>query len=318
MKSAIQISSPQARGTLLTSISWHEEQPNPSEKNWYPQKYAPLITIKDTLGAVYIENMYMPGVYSGIEAYNAGRIYINKLWGQWFDYAIMIDKSYDIDRISNIHHWTYWSSDKRVISYQQKNTNLIRLKRVDGPELGSGIFGYGLNSLISLEESDKDASNHEGGATTKLQIPYLTCDFTRHCLQSLGKNTTIEIGYIDEQGQDAGNVLPLPGSSVIYIGPQSSVNGMISGINAEFIDQSIIETDNNFNNNYLSIGSIHADWQYSQSQVFMILHGKTTDFSVQLSLPPHFTNIGERKKFWPNDGKSKVFMPISHEISREK
>lgn len=51
------------------------------------------------------------------------------------------------------------------------------------------------------------------------------------------KNTTIEIGYIDEQGQDASNVLPLTGSSPIYIGPKSSINGMFSGINAEFIDR---------------------------------------------------------------------------------
>jgi len=300
-----------SRGESIIGCSWKEEQ-NPVQKStWAPKPYKALITIRNTLGEVNIIDNYMIGISNGIKIRDSGRIKIDGLYGQFFYNAIDIDKSYDVDRISNIHQWPYWSNDKKVLSFQQKNLDVIRLGRVDGAAFGTGLFTYASNSFINLSSNpDKNS----GGPSTKAQIPYLTCDFTRICIKVTGFGTTADIGVIDSQAQNVEKDTPLENSSALTISQNSSLEAGVSKINMQFSSGSIIDDQTTSGVNYLSIGSIRSDWSNTIYTKNYYVFSKNSNSIFALHDIPFGTNISPSVKTSISNNIANVSIPVFEKV----
>jgi len=302
-----------SRGTKIHGCAWYQNQPNPGPASWVPNVYQPIISILNTYGAVYINDNYMPGIYQGINVYNAGRVFIDGLWGQWFNYAIQIDKSYDIDRISNLHAWPYWSADQYIVSYQQSNLNTIMLRRADGVEFGAGMFGFAENSMLWLGDSKTDSSGNIGGPSTKTQIPYLTCDFTRHCILVEAQGTTANIGTIDSQGQDLTAVKPLAGADTFAIDTSGSFNGAINQINQQFGDKAVISDASTSDVSHILVGSIRTDLAYTSQKTFAVWLANSASAVLAMSSQPYFTNIPAATTTVYRGGVGTYSMPVQQD-----
>lgn len=90
--------------------------------------------VADDCGDVKFIDVCLFNPYKGILIKNgqAGRAWIERLYGQPLAIGIQIDESYDCIRINNVQFWCYWSTDSIIWKWQLANTTALKIYRSDG------------------------------------------------------------------------------------------------------------------------------------------------------------------------------------------
>lgn len=160
---------------------------------WSPTNYDYVFRVVDTLGEVIIDDIYLCGVNKGIYAYNAGRVIVGTIRGQWFKCALELDEIHDVSRLNQMHGWVYYSTHNSVVQYMQANADCIILRRADIPFLGQ-LFCYGYRSLVRC-------ANGATGTANKVEITTLMADFSKHGLLIDGDadNVTVDVSIYQVQ-----------------------------------------------------------------------------------------------------------------------
>jgi hypothetical protein len=227
---------------------------------WTPLAYPYVFNANGVLGQVGFHHIMMDGVYQGINFTNSGRIIIDGLYGQWFSSILNVDQSMDVNRITDIHAWPYFTAAGAVMAWQQANSNAIVLNRADGPFINN-VFFYAAKSGIQL-------NNSGSGTTTGMAIGTISCDSVQWCLDVEATGTSGQVSNLRQYGQQgtASNV-PLSGSSAINFGASGQGSFQISNIAALAVDASVV-TVNNSNStgcSTLAVGSLFSNFSISTS-----------------------------------------------------
>ena len=102
--SPISITGTGANGSSVKDVAFFYSTPGTTTTGVFtPTTQAPTLSITNIGGDVSIHNVFMPGVYKGIYADNAGRVNIDGLYGQFFSYAYQADDDYDVTRVNKVH-----------------------------------------------------------------------------------------------------------------------------------------------------------------------------------------------------------------------
>ena len=236
----------------------------PPAPGWTPTDYPPVFGVRDTDGGVFFRHIMLRGVNRGIDAYHAGRLNIDGLYGQVFTYAVNVDKSYDVDRYRSIHIWPYWSQHNAVLAYTQANTDAFHFQRVDTPYLDR-VFAFGVRSGLRLGASANDGPALIGGSPTKVEAGTLNCDFTRWCIWVEG-SSTFQVGNLSSQGEawpppPGGKLAPLPGAAAIQV--DGSALGQVGNLWTEVTDFCTVCFSKGSAPSQLQIGRQSSNLSYS-------------------------------------------------------
>ncbi|NVN09696.1 hypothetical protein [Nguyenibacter vanlangensis] len=199
-------------GTKIRGCEIYEGQPpsaNPSPggsiPSWTPNNYPPVFDVETVPGSIEFSDLTWMGVTRGIHADFSGRVSIYNQFGQVYIYLSDIHHSYDVDRIYNIHEWDYVSGGLDVLKYQQTNTNVIQLGRVDSPMLDKiFVFGVasGVRTLADGSAADATGATRPGGTATKVQIGTIDCDQGLRCVWNGSDGASFQIDQMETQHLD--------------------------------------------------------------------------------------------------------------------
>jgi hypothetical protein len=279
-----------------------------AEAPWTPAAVPYVFYIGNTGGYAGFRHILMDGVTDGIDSFNSGRTFIDGLYGQWFSNAVLIDESEDVDRIYNLHAWTYWSTAPAVIAYQQANNNEITLDRVDSPFLDEN-FIFGARSGVYLGSSSY-------GVTTGIQAGKISCDSTLYCLDVEAANTSGQFAMIRDFGQAGiSSGIPLAGASAVNFGAGGQGIFQISSLNAGLIDNAAITDSNASACSNVTVGATYASFQASAESSVAIFSAPSqcggTTSGVTLSSPPAvLTAVGQSFNFGSGAGAAIYLAPV--------
>lgn len=198
---AITFTGTNARGSRLRNVSFKQAHPavtSPNTPNsWAPTVYPPVIKVKDCYGGVELKDLFMNGVYLGVEMDNSGRTEIDGLFGQFFKGVLVMDKQYDACSVSNVHHWPYWNASKAVYRWQHNNHVTFMLGRVDSAVFSGKIFAYAGRFMFQF-------TNFGNGVATRVKVHSAQADaIPCGVYVSAGADgVSAEFGILDVQGQD--------------------------------------------------------------------------------------------------------------------
>ncbi len=259
--SPISISGTAANGASVEDVAFFYAAPGTTTAGVFaPTTEAPTIAVANVGGDVSIRNVFMPGTYSGVMADNAGRVNIDGLYGQFFNYAYQTDNDYDVTRVNNVHSWVYWSQDAAVVAWQQLNTKVIRLGRVDIPFIDH-IFAFAAWSGIQTFQG-------ANGVANGVSVGTLSCDSTVHCLDIGAAANTISIANLREFGQ-AGISSGVPYSNATAIAFESAGYGAIQvgNLEARMIDAAPIWSGATSGCSSVRVANLLEDFSASQESV---------------------------------------------------
>jgi hypothetical protein len=82
---------------------------------------------------VDITNLLIVNPYQAVDlgANACGRHYINGLYAQALKTGLVIDKCFDVGRVSNVHFWPFWLDDKKVNDWVKANGTAFVIGRTD-------------------------------------------------------------------------------------------------------------------------------------------------------------------------------------------
>mgnify|MGYP003365390870 FL=1 len=259
--SPISISGTAANGASVEDVAFFYAVPGTTTAGVFtPTTQAPTIAVANVGGDVSIRNVFMPGTYSGVMADNGGRVNIDGLFGQFFNYAYQTDNDYDITRVNNVQSWVYWSQDAAVIAWQQLHTNVLRLGRVDIPFIDH-IFAFAAWSGIQTFQG-------ANGPANGVSVGTLGCDSTTHCLDIGAAGNTISIANLREFGQ-AGISSGVPYSNATAIAFESAGYGAIQvgNLEARMIDAAPIWSGATSGCSSVRVANLLEDFSASQESV---------------------------------------------------
>jgi len=120
---------------------------------WAPNAQGYVFDITGAYDDIHITNIYIKKAYDFVKLDGGGRLFINGLYGQALHRGITIDNSNDVNRINNVHLWTYWSTDSNVTDWMRSNFYGISLYEVDNSQF-SNLFIQNANKAIYMGEGD--------------------------------------------------------------------------------------------------------------------------------------------------------------------
>lgn len=216
-----------ARGAVVQDIGISQSHPAPGS-GWAPTVYPPVFQVGTNPaigpnGQVTFRRILAAPVYALIDAYLAGRLFLDDIRGQVFAYLLRHDKAYDLSRATNLHVWPYWSADPTVTTWTQVNTTAIILRRVDGFHV-SELFVYAAKAALQLDSSANDATlgtAAPGGICRFFSFQALYADATQYAVWATGPasaNDYMPCGRIDRLVANGANgVTPIPGGYAIRV-----------------------------------------------------------------------------------------------------
>lgn len=248
-----------SKGASIEKIAFvqpNQVVPRLGEHAWRPASMPSVIMLENVGGVTFLRDLYMHGVYKGIESWNGGRTYIDGLFGQFFSSGIILDDEMDMSRINNVHSWPYFSDHPAIMDYQQHHLDTIVLGRVDGAFIDN-IFTFAAKSGIRFEET------RSNGIATGIQIGKLECDSVQHCIRVETNGTTIMVGEMRQFGQEGiSSGHPLADADAISITGQASI--LASQIEARMIDHAFVDIRNPQQCSNLRIGNAFIDFTKSR------------------------------------------------------
>jgi hypothetical protein len=148
-----QIAGGQTNGVKLRNFAmkWAHAAPG---VGWTPTVYDFAIKVYGCAD-VTVEDMLLLNPYRGIQITGslstpAGRLNLDRVFGQPFNVGIDIDLSVDVSSIRRVHFWPFWSDNVNVLNWQKANgATFLRLARSDNTQI-SDIFGFGFQYGILI------------------------------------------------------------------------------------------------------------------------------------------------------------------------
>ena len=103
---------------------------------------------------VTVQNVLLWNSFNGIDLASAPSIRhsVRDVLGFPLHVGIVIDKCYDVGKLSNIHFNTVWSTSAALVGYVQKHGTAFVFHRTDG-ELVDRLFSHGYNVGIRLSKA---------------------------------------------------------------------------------------------------------------------------------------------------------------------
>ncbi len=225
----------------------------------------------------------------GITAHLSGRLEVDGLYGQVFDNAIKVDKSYDANTYRDLHLWPYWTHQVPAMNYIQNHFDALWLQRAD-TGLIDNVFVFGARSAVRLDQSDDESATVPGGPATKNTIATIHCDSTRWCIWVTGYNIHFQVDNIDSQAQEwTGPGTPavaMKDAAAIRIEGQAVVQ--VGRIWQEFTDHSTVSYLNTQAASNVQIGSLYEDFSHADPHPAHVTMSTTTSGQSMLFLaaPP--------------------------------
>jgi hypothetical protein len=224
-----QVTDVNARGFTLANLGITQAHPAPGT-GWAPTSYSPVVKLGNNpnvgfFGGAFFRNIFCWPVSSFLDAYGAGRVVLDGIYGQFFSYLARLDQQLDVTHFPGaIHAWPYWSSDTNVVRWQQDNTDLFILRRVD-TIMATSIFCFGARSVLRFESSQPD-SVFPGGIARNLQFGNVYADGVKWPIwstASVSSTPAAAVDYVSSaqianfvgQGQQWGATTPMAGSTGI-------------------------------------------------------------------------------------------------------
>jgi len=186
---------------ILRDFAIRYDQPEPGP-GWRPLETPFAIDI-DSVDDVLIQNLLLFNTSRGVRGQGAGRLHIDKLFGQPLLVGIELDRIFDVPRINNVHFWPFWSDHESVHLFTQSTARGIISARCDNPHF-SNLFFLSYFSGVYFTARDE-------GATNKFRISQIDCDFCRDALFIDGPGTTGQITNLTTQGTN------IPGSTGLFV-----------------------------------------------------------------------------------------------------
>jgi hypothetical protein len=192
--SAIRIQGGQRRSVILRDFAIRYDQP-PVGEGWAPISSPYSIDING-VDDVLVQNVLLFNVTYGIRGFAAGRLQIDRLFGQPLLVGIELDLILDVARISNVHFWPFWTTDAIVQQFTKLNATGVVSRRCDNPHFSNLFF-------LAYFRGMQFASGNEG-VTSKFRISQVDCDFCRDGIYIDAPNTTGQIVNFTAQGSQLG------------------------------------------------------------------------------------------------------------------
>lgn len=120
-----------------------------------PVQYPPTIKLANNFANdVVLENLFFTNSWIAIDASGGHeRLTVQRVKGQPLSIGIKIDNNFDVDRITDVHFYPYWSPNLSIstsaAAYVSQNAKGFEIKRADGIQL-SRIFVYGYKYGLHL------------------------------------------------------------------------------------------------------------------------------------------------------------------------
>lgn len=192
-----------AAGSVIQGIGVSQPvtMPATGASSWTPADTPFLFWADNANGGVEFRDILCRGVNKCLGAHISGRTSFRNIRGQAWRVLVFVDKSYDASRVDEIHAWPYYSTDNRIMAFQQASAAAVLSLRSDTPLFGR-IFAFGTNGGLVLDASAAEGSLG-GGTTTGATVDSLSCDFVRHCLLGTVAATgvQVQIGQLRTFGQ---------------------------------------------------------------------------------------------------------------------
>ena len=279
-----------SRGTIVEGFGIFEKQPvSPTTGSWKPEPYPYFFHVEATYGLVKLQHMMFLAVTNGIYAHLSGRLEVDDVYGQVFDNAIRIDKSYDANTYRDLHFWPYWTQLVPVMDYIQNHFDAMWLQRADTGVIDN-LFVFGARSGIHLDQSDTESAMIPGGAATKNTLATIHCDSTRWCVWITGYNVHFQADSIESQAQQwtgsGTSPVAMKAAAAIRIEGQAVIQ--VGRIWQEFTDHSTISYLNPRSISNIQVGSLYEDFTHSDSHPAhaTVTGTKSEQSELFLSAPP--------------------------------
>ena len=278
------------RGSVIENIGMFEKQPVvPVVGAWKPEPYPYFFRVESTYGLIRFQHVMFLAVTKGIAAHLSGRLEVDGLYGQVFDNAVKVDKSYDANTYRNIHLWPYWTHQVPAMTYIQNHFDALWLQRAD-TGLIDNLFVFGARSAVRFDQSKDESPIVPGGPATKNTIATIHCDSTRWCIWITGYNIHFQADNIDSQAQEwtgpGTRPVALQDAAAIRIEGQAVVQ--VGRIWQEFTDHSTISYLNTQAASNVQVGSLYEDFSHANEHPAHVTMSTTTSGQSMLFLaaPP--------------------------------
>ncbi|MDO7834785.1 glycosyl hydrolase family 28-related protein [Sphingobium sp. HBC34] len=184
-----------SRGSGFRHFGIYQEHPGPAA-NWAPTNYPQVFLCQSMLGEFFLEDIFCSPVNRLISSISSGRLNLRGIKGQFFNGLCYITLSKDCCRISDIHSYCYWTQDQNVLSYTQKNLDLIVLARVDTPFIDEVFSIFSRSVLCTVIDVPAD------GGPSKILVGRIEGDFSKYTIWNRAAGTTIRASSVGGQGED--------------------------------------------------------------------------------------------------------------------
>lgn len=182
-----------ARGSSVRDLAVRQAHNAAQVPGWAPTDYDFVFRVQDCQGAVEFKNVLLVAVNRGIWCDNSGRLNIESLRGQVFTTGIEIDRAFDTCRIQHVHFWPFSSADDDVVRWQQQNSDVVVLHRVDGIFMDD-IFALGARSVLRFVSSGT-------GSVSKFYVGNLYADFALYPIWIQNNGVTGQIANATTQSE---------------------------------------------------------------------------------------------------------------------
>lgn len=292
----ITISGVAAAGSIIErlGVSQTVALPAVGDTIWTPPSTPFLLQAENVNGGVEFRDIMCRGVDKCIGAHVSGRTSFRDIRGQAWRVLVKIDKSYDASRLDEIHAWPYYSTDNRVLAFQQANAAVVLSQRSDTPLFGR-VFAFGVNAGLAFDASANEGSL-AGGTTTGATVDSLSCDFVRHCLLGTpgAYGVQVQVGQLRSFGQQWGKTDAqvaardgmLTGSDVIaLLGPSAFIQ--VGNLENYGTDDTTVRMSSPTPST-VQIGALYAILtRMSANSTLVVMTGGA--HTVTLSMPPALT-----------------------------
>jgi len=173
------LASPLADGFTLEGMAISQQHATPTSGSWTPTAFAPVVSCSNVGARVTLKNLIGYGVYRLITASGCGRLRIDNVEGEWFDYGALVDKSYDSDDVRGLRMYSYWSNQFStavqgyVTAYTLANASLLVLGRAD-----TGYYDhlFAINAKATVK-----FVNLGNGVATRAHFGKVQGDSSKYC-----------------------------------------------------------------------------------------------------------------------------------------
>lgn len=152
-----------SRGSGLHGVSFIQDHPTVTS-GWEPTDYPAIVKCDATLGEIFLHQIFGVNINKLVDNQLSGRLHMNNIRGQFFNYVLNTDNAQDKLNINDIHAWPYWTDLLDVLAYQQAHMRGIISGRNDTPFMND-IYIFCCLAMIDFVTTANGYTTHFRGGT---------------------------------------------------------------------------------------------------------------------------------------------------------